>query len=67
MRTTRRTLFAMLVGVYAAPMPTPTTEPTLTKEWVCKMFEVPVHICFGDDDLHELRRPVPWPQRRSAL
>ncbi len=55
MKTTRRELFGMLAGVYAALMPTP--EPTLTKEWACKMFEVPVHICFGDDDLHELRRP----------
>ena len=66
MKPTRRELFGMLAGVYAAPMPTP--EPTLTKEWVySRMFEVPVHFCFGEAYLPELRRPVPWPQRRSAL
>ena len=53
-------LFGMLAGVYAAPMPIPTPELTLTKEWVySKMFEVPVHICFGEAYLPELRRPVP--------
>lgn len=52
---TRRTLFDMLAGVYAAFMPTP--EPTLTKEWVCRMFEVPLSIAFGDGDLRRLRRP----------
>ncbi len=47
----------MLAGVYAALMTTP--EPVFDREWVCKMFEVPVHVCF------ELK--LIWPDCRGCF